>query len=352
MTDASYAGFDEVRRDVAASISVVAGRVRSGALTVYSIMRNETYFLPAFLHHYRSLGAEQFIILSDRSDDGTTELLRDQDDCVVLHSPYAYGAWLDMPPGAEVRRRRAGVLMKAAIPRRFLHGSIGIYADADEFLVLPPAMSRLTDVVRAMADDASDAVCASLIEVYPSRFSDLERPDTSPGTLDELVNVAPFFDAQRLVSVEPGGRGPTVVGASASDRLFRQFAVGSRRRFLDPLPLPIRRALTTSLYSSAVYKTPVVNFRAGIDLEDSHNASGSTSASILLGLLHFKFTPDSLQKVPRIISEKSHSRQSRKYVGYEQLFEEMRRGDGSFLGPGSTRYEGPRSLETHGLVRG
>jgi hypothetical protein len=324
--------------------------VRDDALTIYSVMRNERYLLPAFLAHYRALGAEQFLILSDRSDDGTTELLMEQDDCVVLGSPFAYGTWVDMPPGEAVRRRRAGVLMKALIPRRFLHGSVGVYVDADEFLVLPSPMSELREVVRALADQGADAVHASMIEMYPARFRDLDHAGPPPGTFEELLEVAPFFDGHPLVRVDPVDRALTVVGASASTRLFQHYAIGRRRRMLEPLPLTIRRRFTVSEYTSAVHKTPVVHFRDGVDLTDSHRAAGAAYSPLLLGLLHFKFTPDSLRKVPRIITEKSHSRQSRKYVGYERLFEEMRRSGGSFLGPDSTRFEGVRTLEVLGLV--
>lgn len=341
--------FDPVRREVAASISIVAGELRRGCTSVYSVMRNERFLLPAYLDHYRSLGAAQFLILSDRSDDGTDEYLRDQDDCVLLRSPHAYGDWLDMPAGSAVRRRRAGVLMKGIIPRIYLHGQVAIYADADEFLVLPPGLASITDLVTTMAHEGSTAVYASMVEMYPERLSALEDVTITPESLDQLLAISPYFDACALVKLDLGAEVPTIVGSSASTRLFRRFAVGQRRRVFDMLPLPARRLVTTRTFSSAVYKTPVVDFQDGVDLADSHRAAGASYSRMLLGLLHFKFTPDSLRKVPRIIAEKSHSRQSRKYVGYELLFDEMRRSEGSFLGPDSRRYEGAESLAAVGL---
>ena len=351
MTDLRL-GFDAAQGRVAASLSVVSGRIRPEAMTVYALMRNERFLLPAFLHHYRSLGAEQFLILSDRSDDGTTELIRSQPDCVLLASTFAYGDWLDLPAGGPVRRRRAGVLMKSVIPRVFLEGSVGVYADADEFLVLPPPMRSLQDVVAALRAESADAVHAAMVEMYPERFSDLLEAVPPPGSLGELVDVAPFFDAHPLLRPGGGDARPTVVGESASTRLFRHFAIGERRRVLDPLPLPLRRRFTTTRFSSAVAKTPVVRFRPGVDHDGSHEVRGGSSCTALLGLLHFKFTPDSLLKVERIIAEKSHSRNSIKYVGYRELFAEMRRKGGSFMGPTSTRYEGPGSLERCALIHG
>jgi hypothetical protein len=290
-------------------------------------------------------------ILSDRSDDGTTEMIRAQQDCVLLGSTYAFGEWIEMPTGDSVRRRRAGTIMKAVIPRLYLPGSFGIYVDADEFLVLPVGIERLRDVVSLMSDQSADAVVASMIEMYPGRFSELKGFGQTPETLKDLIGIAPFFDGHPLIRLQEGDEGPNVVGESASTRLFRHFAIGARRRMFDPLPLRIRRRLTTAIYSSAVYKTPVVHFRSGVELMGSHDVKGARHSTTLLGLLHFKFTPDSLEKVGRAIAEKSHSRNSHKYVGYRRLFEEMAQRDASFTYKGSVRYIEPKALSENGLTR-
>jgi len=341
---------DDARERIAESLFISAGEVRSGARTVYSVMRNEMFLLPAFLDHYRSLGVEQFLILSDRSDDGTTELIRSQPDCVLLGSTYAYGDWLDLPPGGPVRRRRAGVLMKAVIPRLYLADSVAIYVDADEFLILPPSMNSVIDLLAAMKDERVDAVYASMVEMYPEKLNSLRRSVPEPKTLGELLNIAPFFDDRPLVGLSGGATGPTIVGQSASSRLFRRFAIGERRRIFDSLPLPLRRLFTTKIYTDMVYKTPVVHFRVGVDLEGSHDVRGADSGTFLLSLLHFKFTPDSWRKAVRAVEEKSYSRKSLKYASYLQLFEEMSRNNVLFIYSRSSRYQGPDSLLPSGLV--
>ena len=62
------------------------------ALTLCAIGRNEMYFLPTFLAHYRRLGVEQFAILDDRSTDGMTEYLLEQNDVVLYRSDHKYGS--------------------------------------------------------------------------------------------------------------------------------------------------------------------------------------------------------------------------------------------------------------------
>ena len=49
--------------------------VDPSGFTLLAILKNEIYFLPAFLNHYRRLGVQRFVFLDDRSDDGSFEYL-------------------------------------------------------------------------------------------------------------------------------------------------------------------------------------------------------------------------------------------------------------------------------------
>jgi len=62
-------------RDIENSIEIVRGRPDESKHSLYAILRNESFFIQAFLNHYRSLGVQQFLILDDHSNDGTAELL-------------------------------------------------------------------------------------------------------------------------------------------------------------------------------------------------------------------------------------------------------------------------------------
>ena len=44
------------------SLRTILGSVRRDALSVYSVVRNEMFFLPAFLDHYRGLGCATVLI--------------------------------------------------------------------------------------------------------------------------------------------------------------------------------------------------------------------------------------------------------------------------------------------------
>ncbi|MDZ7842891.1 MAG: glycosyltransferase family 2 protein [Gammaproteobacteria bacterium] len=51
---------------------------------VCCLVRDGEYWLPAFLDHYRRLGAREFFFLDNDSEDGTLDLLRDQSDVGVF----------------------------------------------------------------------------------------------------------------------------------------------------------------------------------------------------------------------------------------------------------------------------
>ena len=60
-------------------------------VALFAIVRNEMYFLPHLLRHYRALGLREFCFLDDRSDDGTRAFLMAQPDCVVIESNKTFG---------------------------------------------------------------------------------------------------------------------------------------------------------------------------------------------------------------------------------------------------------------------
>ena len=65
------------------------------------------YLIRSFLDHHRKLGVDQFIIVDDRSTDGTREWLVAQPDCLVMESPFAYGEPVTLPgrPGSDACAR-------------------------------------------------------------------------------------------------------------------------------------------------------------------------------------------------------------------------------------------------------
>lgn len=324
------------------SLSVIGGQLSERKITVYGIFRNEMSFVQAFLQHYRSLGAEQFLILDDSSDDGTREHLLSQPDCVVLQSSLAFRQRVIVVDAGNTQER-AGTLLKSAIPKRYLPGRWAVYADADEFLFLPPGVGTLQPLVSYLERRNARSVVASLVDFYPLDLSgyNLARPATS---LAELLEDTPYFDATPLLIVPPGEQ-PKRIGIGASMRLFEKFGIREIERPRSPTGAP--RPATPR---AAWLKTPLLKWDDDVRLDGSHYANILPPADIVLTLAHFKFGPDIVRRTATAIELKSHSNNSRKYVHYDTLIRRMQETGQDFTGPASTRFRNSEDFIGAGLM--
>jgi hypothetical protein len=330
-------------------LSVDHGAVRAGLPTLFSIMRNERFFLDAFFDHYRRLGIRQFLVLDDGSEDGSPEYFRSQPDCVLLRSDLKYGTPIAVRmPGGEVRNDRAGIFFKRVIPEKFCRGDYAVYADADEFLVLPPQVPDLPTLFRRLGEQSIDTVSASLVEFYPSSIRDLEG-QPAPRSFEDLVALYPYFDGVQLIRFRPG-MAPKRINGSATKRLFHRYGILRPRPPSKLIPSFIEKRLPGLPGKSATMKTPVVCWREGVWVADTHHANVRPTDKVLLTFAHFKFTHTWSQKIEEAIRLKSFAGKSEKYTGYSQLLRRMKADDASFAGPDTRRYSGPRDLEEAGLL--
>ena len=331
-------------------LNVEHGTPATGRRTVYSIMRNERFFLEAFFSHYRSLGIEQFLILDDGSTDGSIEFLRTQPDCVLLSSTIRYGTLLDVAmPDGSVKRERGGVMFKRVIGETFCAGDYAVYADADEFLVLPPQVADTGELFARLRAASIDAVAASLVEFYPERAGDLSGR-AAPRSFRDLVDLYPCFDAVPLVKFRPGIP-PKRINGSASKRLFGGFGIRSPRPPSRFVPRWLNERLPGRPGKSATLKTPIVRWRPGVWFSSTHRSNVRPSTDVLLAMAHFKFNHELARKTEEAIRLRSYADNSVKYEQYADLMSRMLATNASFLGPESRRYADARSFVDAGLVR-
>ena len=329
-------------------LHVVHGRVDPSPPTVYSIMRNERFFLEAFLDHYRRLGAGQFLILDDGSTDGSVDYLRAQPDCVLLRCELQFGQQIRvrMPDGRCIEER-AGMLYKRVIGDTYCRGRYAIYVDADEFLVLPPAVPDIPQLFERLKKDSIDAVVASLVEFYPRTAREL-LGDAEPRSFEDLVELYGWFDAIPLVRFRPG-LAPARINASASARLFERYGL-TRPVSGTGLSRILGRLRRAPPGKSATLKTPIVRWSDEVWMEGSHRSNVRPSADVLLALAHFNFTHKLAQKTEEALRLRSYAGGSEKYELYSSLMARMLQDDAGFCGPQSHRYTCAADLEDAGLL--
>ena len=201
VTDRLTLGLTDAR-DV---LRVDGGTLAPGRISLFSLFRDEMFFAPAFFDHYRGLGIEQFLILDDGSTDGTRDFLAAQPDCVLLASDLSYGQEITFrDQRGQTVRQRAGIYFKMAIPRAFLDGAYVTYVDADEFLLLPPGVAGVAEVVARLAARGDACCVASIVEFFPESVAGL-RAGPAPDALADLLAAYGWFQPEPVVEIDAEG---------------------------------------------------------------------------------------------------------------------------------------------------
>ncbi len=323
---------------------VVSGRVDPDRLTLMSTMKNEMGFLPAWLAHHRGIGFEQFLIWDDASDDGSFEFLSAQPDVVVMQSDLSFGAPLRYrdPEGGE-RDERVGTYMKIALPHLFFDGAFVGYVDADEFLILPPGVASVTEVVARLVHEGAPSAVASVVEFFPGGVAGLTG--ALPQTFDALMAAYPYFQFEQLVELRVGAQ-PELQGESKTARLFKRFSVEPKvvRRGWHRLWMPSKAKKAQQFQKSPRHKTPLVRRDGQSRLTGSHYGNLPPSSEVLLTVAHFVFTAQFADKIARATDWGAHANAAAKYRYYADLLTKMQAGEDGFLDENSVVYEGPEQL--------
>lgn len=317
------------------------------AMTLCCIARNEAFFLDAFLAHYRALGVDRFIVLDDRSTDGSFERLAAEPDVMLVGSDLRYGEDIPYPPAmrAQVFETRAVRLWRDQLMNQFCTGQWAVVADTDEFLSLPEGMG-LPDLAARLERDGLEAVWGTMVDMYPERVSDLtDLPAESTFSLED----AWYFDGRRHFRLRDATTIPRGVYAGSRARLFAETGLLPQGSFLKRL----RRRLTGYHYapSDMLYKVPLLYWRKGDVFRNCHTVSKPVSTRHMLPIMHFKFTADLPRKIDFAIETKGYSRASRSYRLYRDLLDRMQAENRSFLCPISRRYRSHADFQAAGIAR-
>jgi hypothetical protein len=330
----------QVARDVFRSISVVDGAIRPAALTVCMIVRDEMYYLPAFLAHHRRLGVQQFLLLDDGSSDETRDYLAAQSDCVVLVSDIGFGdpGVLASFPNGQMRRATGGVWLKHFISQYFVQDGFVLYLDADEFLLLPPGCASLQEFAISLRASNINSVAASLVELYPESFEVMiSASNCRPDSLDEILGHCNYYDARPLIAHDRFRAGLREVSHSAATRLFKAASIRP--------PVPKEGSW------SATSKTPLFFKSSSNWLVGSHKTYLPPDGRVLLSLLHMKFTFDLYRRVEAAMLGEGGAHRAGKYGMYGELIGKLKDGSvTSLLGEESRKYSGPEGFMACGLM--
>lgn len=317
------------------------------AMTMCCIARNESFFLDAFLAHYRALGVERFIVLDDRSTDGSLEFLAAEPDVMIVGSDLRYGEDIvySAPLREQVLETRAVRLWRDQLMNQFCVGQWAVVADTDEFLCLPEGL-QLPDLAARLEGEGIEAVWGTMVDMYPERVSDLtEAPADSRFSLEGPW----YFDARRHLRPRDEHSIPRGVYAGSRARLFAETGLLPQGSLLRRL----RRRLTGYRYapSDMLYKVPLLRWREGDVFRNCHTVTKPVSTRYMLPIMHFKFTADLPRKIDYAIATRGYNQASRSYRLYRDLLDRMQAENRSFLAPVSRRFRSYTDFEAAGIAR-
>ena len=275
-------------------------RLPERGIKIFSIVANEIYFLPHFLEHYRKMGVEGFIFLVDRSEDGTLEFLSQQPDCMILESDIKFGDVLNVKFGQTVRAVRFADICKHIVPKDFFVGGWGLIADADEFLLLPPARKDLRFLVATLEERGISSCRALMVDFFPDRLDSVLDSDLDAHPL--ALN--PFYDFFE-VSWPAGHLHPKRLDhdASVRSRIVDQLISDD-----SSLARTLERGKPTMLH-----KIPLVKWTSNTVVSDAHTVNDPPSDKVQLAFAHFKFFPGWKSKVDSAIMLGNYVNGSQKY---------------------------------------
>lgn len=295
-------------------------QIASGAILVFSTMRNEMVRLPFWLEHHRKLGVDHFLIVENESDDGTRDYLARQPDVSLWTTQHSY------------RLSRFGVDWLTRLQRRYGDGHWCLTLDADEIFIYPHHDTRPLPALVEWLDRAGvQSFGALMLDMYP-KGPVKDHPYASG---DDPFKILSWFDGGNYMIQ----RKPDL------ENLWIQGGVRARCFFADRP----RRAPTMS-------KTPLVKWRRGfVYVSSTHSLlpnwlnhvyddqGGELASGILL---HTKFLHTIVEKSAEEKHRREHFANSTLYEDYyDSLI-----GNPDLWCEGSTRLISWRQLEAMGLM--
>ena len=314
---------------------VKTASVRPRGVVVFSVMRDEDYFLPFFFDHYRKLGVDGFLIYDDRSGERTLEFLSAQPDCSIVRSDHAFGDSF-APAGALFDRRLPHVL-KESVPESLLRDRWVLTVDADEFLVLPSEFQDLPQLIAALERREQPYLTAPMVDFYGETLAARNYPrNLSPFEANPYFDCGPYY-------FWLGEQTPTVFAGGVRHKLLRRLY----QRRPDLVAQIYNRSGRAAQY---LWKSPLLKHGAGVTRVGDHSLSVCPAPGLEGALAHFKFYPDLDAKIAMALHERQYVSGSVQYAILQAAIDVM--GDESLVTWETCRYDGPASLERAQLMRG
>ena len=288
-----------------------------GEVFVVCMVRNGMTWLPTWLSHYRSLGADHLVILDNGSTDGTVELASQGDDTTVFRCELSYGDYF--------------VAFARWLHRRFAGEGWILLADIDELLNYPYDDRLPLPELAAYLDsrDYSAMVVQNLEMISAAPLRTLEAP--ADGDLRGTYDMYEISDVERI-----------------ENKYWRWM-----NRGVTPAHLSHTGGVRTTFFDwrgSMLTKLALCKPSAGVSVYpyDNHFVTRAHVADVTGVFRHFKYIHSFVEQVRIEAEREEHYNDARMFKSYaRKLAEEP---DLALTTETSERWEGAEKLLESGYV--
>jgi len=281
-------------------------------IVVYCVFKNEAKRIPAFVEHYKQLGADHFIIIDNGSEDPTLELLKHYEHMNVFSIPDNYVAAC------------YGMRWINYLADKYASSNWRIVADADEFLVYPHCERlKLPQLRDYLEKHDFEVVQGFMLDMIPEKLNHFKHYESSQNPIE----VSKYFDvSHRRIFLEQCP--------------YSTFAGGSRHRIVFGNTFHTRQPLC---------KTVMIKGGRGIyHTSANHYCSPAKVADITTVFLHHKFLVDWQNRGYQLAQDIAHGT----YAGILKQYSDFsnNNGDVSLLSEDSVAYLNSQQLIELGLI--
>ena len=301
---------------------------------VFSVMRNEDYFLPHFFRHYRNLGVTEFLIYDDHSDEPALNFLCSQPDCSVLGSVRQFGDTFGLN-GTGVPRRLPH-LLKEKVPEALFPGRWVLTVDADEFFIIPSRFDNLLQMIEFLENSNQFYCTAPMVDFYgETLYSRNYSINLDPFIANPNFDAGPYY-------IWDGGLQPFLIAGGVRYKILRML--------LQRHPEVAAAVFGSHFPAAAKYwKVPLLKHGAGILRLGDHEISVAPKCDVTGALAHFKFYPGLDGKISNALVERQYYHGSVEYAFLDAAIKHL--SEVSLVTWETCRFEGAQSLERAQLIR-
>ena len=269
----------------------------SAELVAIVVVRDEMWRMPFFLAYHRWIGIQHFIVIDNRSIDGTSDFLKSEPDVTCILAPGDFKS-------SSYSRDWFYWALRLAPPHRW-----NLILDADElFIGTQLIRGNLVALTRSLDRECVSIAAASMVDCYPPIFPVAEQ-SFEPVPWQR----APYFDCGPYFQWPQSGERITYIYHGVRQRICWPY--WSWRKIV---PRPLRpRAMRDA--PPWVMKMPLLRNDPGLVFQNQHISSGLPRSKCLFAILHFKFDIDLHTKVDIALRELQHAAGSREYKAYARV---------------------------------